>query len=61
MQDRIIHFLEVHPFFPLFSMYAYRLLKLHSNDSKSQNYNIFLYHFFKVIENWETLIADATL
>lgn len=46
MQDRIIYFLEVCPCFPLLSMYAYKLLKLHPNDSKSQNYDIFCTIFF---------------
>lgn len=61
MQDRIIYFLEVCPCFPLFSMCAYILLKLHPNDSKLQNYEIFCNIFFLEVENWETLIADAAL
>ena len=48
MQDRIICFLEVCPCFSLFSMCAYILLKLHPNDSKLQNYEIFCtFYFFK--------------
>lgn len=62
MQDRISCFLEVCPCFSLFSMCAYILLKLHPNDSKLQNYEIFCTFkklFFSEIENRETLIADA--
>lgn len=51
MEDRIIYFLEVGPCFPPFSMWAYLLRKLHPNDSKLQNYEIFCTIFFFFFRN----------